>query len=292
MKEGNIGDKNLTHFGLRIVLTALASVIAAVVLLGLSATPAQMATVGPSPNLVIIMSDPADGVVAVGTDINVTAVFTDPPPAVVNVTWSWGDGSADSTCSWSVCEFDEIAGNPVYSHSYSEAGVYTVQAIVAYSSYEPDISTFDVIVSDTDYRPTGGFVTGSGWIDSQAGAYKPDTTPTGKAKFDFVSKFKKGAKVPTGNTEFVFEAGDLNFYSSSYQYLRVNRGDDAGAQFMGTGTINGEGDYRFMLWAGDGSPDTFRIKVWSKVDGVRDIVYDNGLDQEIGGGSIVIHKKE
>ena len=66
-------------------------------------------------------------------------------------------------------------------------------------------------------------------------------------------------------------------------------------------TINGEvapnaAPYKFMLWAGDGtSPngeDTFRIKIWWEEDGAEHVVYDNGTDQEIGGGSIVVHTKK
>jgi hypothetical protein len=65
------------------------------------------------------------------------------------------------------------------------------------------------------------------------------------------------------------------------------------AQFKGSGTINGLGDYGFLLTAKDsavtGGPpkDTFRIKIWDKGTGLT--VYDNGTDQPIGGGSIVIH---
>jgi hypothetical protein len=40
---------------------------------------------------------------------------------------------------------------------------------------------------------------------------------------------------PEGNTEFQFHAGNLNFHSSSYQWL------------VGSGTINSEGDYVLML---------------------------------------------
>jgi hypothetical protein len=115
------------------------------------------------------------------------------------------------------------------------------------------------------------------------------TSPTGKATFGFVSKYKKGADTPTGNTEFVFKAADLNFHSTSYDWLVVNQGG-ANAQFKGSGTINGTGDYRFMLWAGDGEPDTFRIKIWAEDgSGNETAIYDNGFDQAIGGGSIVIH---
>ncbi|TEU13211.1 MAG: hypothetical protein E3J21_19165 [Anaerolineales bacterium] len=62
------------------------------------------------------------------------------------------------------------------------------------------------------------------------------------------------------------------------------------ARFKGAGTINGMGDYKFMLWAGDGEPDTFRIKIWEEDgNGGETVTYDNGFDQEIAGGSIVIH---
>jgi hypothetical protein len=59
-------------------------------------------------------------------------------------------------------------------------------------------------------------------------------------------------------------------------------------------TINGQLDgngqpYRFMVWAGDAETDTFRIRISSEFDGVESVVYDNGVNQPIGGGSVVIH---
>jgi hypothetical protein len=116
----------------------------------------------------------------------------------------------------------------------------------------------------------------------------------GKASFGFVAKYKKGASVPEGNTEFVFKTADLNFHSSSYDWLVVTGSDYA--KFKGTGTINGAGDYKFMLWAGDGTgtdgADTFRIKIWEEDgSGSETVVYDNGMDQAIGGGQIAVHKK-
>ena len=65
----------------------------------------------------------------------------------------------------------------------------------------------------------------------------------------------------------------------------------------GWGTINGAGDYNFMLWAGDFEPDTFRIKIWTEtVDELEvvteDVVYDNGFNQEITGGNIIVHTKK
>jgi hypothetical protein len=47
-----------------------------------------------------------------------------------------------------------------------------------------------------------------------------------------------------------------------------------------------------MLWTGDYDTDTFRIKFWEEDEfGVKTLIYDNGMDQPIGGGSIVIHTK-
>ena len=72
--------------------------------------------------------------------------------------------------------------------------------------------------------------------------------------------------------------------------MRWTTGSDY-AKFKGTGTINGEGVYKFQIWAGDDDPDTFRIKIWYEDYGAEVVVYDNGMNQEIGGGSIVIHTK-
>lgn len=130
------------------------------------------------------------------------------------------------------------------------------------------------------------------------GAYVPNPSLTGKASFGFVSKYQNGASVPTGNTEFQFKAGNLNFSSTSYEWLVVA---GAKAQYKGVGTINGTGSYRFMLTAidgqinGGGGQDKFRIRIWSDGGG---LVYDNQINDTdsadpttvLGGGNIVIHK--
>jgi len=156
------------------------------------------------------------------------------------------------------------------------------------------------------YDPEGGFVTGGGWIDSPAGASTVDPLLSGRANFGFVSKYLKGATVPSGQTQFQFRAGNLNFHSSSYNWLVVA---GAKAQYKGTGTINNEGSYRFMLTAidgqlpGGGGVDRFRIRIWTQMDPLNPlsedlIIYDNQIGDAdtsdpttaIAGGSIVIHK--
>lgn len=151
------------------------------------------------------------------------------------------------------------------------------------------------------YDPSGGFVTGGGWIDSPAAACHYDPVcaeAAGKANFGFVSRYKKGATVPTGNTEFQFEAGGLNFHSETYDWPVVNM-NGINAQYKGSGTIShnlspaGEA-YKFMLWAqdlGNTGSDTFRIRIWYEDAGNEVEVYDNGFNQEIGGGNILVHTK-
>jgi len=166
-------------------------------------------------------------------------------------------------------------------------GVFEVQLVVNDGTIGSQPATTTVVI----YDPDGGFVTGGGWIDSPEGTYGAEPTLTGKATFGFVSKYKKGAPAPIGETKFQFKVADLNFHSSSYDWLVVTGRDYA--MFKGSGTINGIGDYKFMLWAGDVTPDTFRIRIWTEdeVTAAETDVYDNGFDQAIGGGSIVIHKK-
>ena len=136
-------------------------------------------------------------------------------------------------------------------------------------------------------------VTGGGWFDSPSGAYTPDDPTdadlTGRANFGFVAQHRVAASVPTGNTEFQFRAGALNFHSNSYQWLVINQ-EGGYAQFKGDGTIRGDTHpYHFMIWVGDGNPDTFHIKIWRQTPAGEFRIYDNESRRPIGGGSIVIH---
>jgi hypothetical protein len=220
----------------------------------------------------------------------ITIADTDlPADGILDVTFTV-DGTADyTTCasgsysSPAGCMTLQIMGgsvNATLTDSYGD--------VVGNNSASPEFANGavlgwdDYIGSDVGFTLTAPSIISSG-------------SPEGKATFGFVSKYKKGASVPTGNTEFQFKAGDLNFHSSSYDWLVVTGSNYA--KYKGRGTINGEPapnseDYKFMLWAGDDDPDTFRIRIWWEENGTEHIVYDNGMDQEIGGGSIVIHTKK
>jgi hypothetical protein len=221
--------------------------------------------------------------------------FRDTLNSIHTAVWSWGD---DTTSAGIV---DEKSGTITGSHTYTAPGVYTITLTVTNACGNSGTSTFQYVVI---YDSKGGFVTGSGWINSPPGAYTADPGLTGKANFGFVSKYLPGANVPTGNTEFQFKAGNLNFQSSSYEWLVILI-SGAKVQFKGVGTINGSGRYGFILTAIDGQlpsggdTDKFRIKIWDENRG-NAVIYDNMMNHAdnddptttLGGGNIIIHKQD
>jgi len=228
--------------------------------------------------------DPAStSLVEVGTPASLTAILTDsdgnPAEGIPIVFTSSPTGLVIDPAK----DKTDAEGKASVTASSTSPAIYTVTASSVCGRIQ---DTWMIVV----YDPSGGFVTGGGWIDSPAGALVADPTAEGKASFGFVAKYNKKTKMPEGNTEFVFKAGDINFHSNDYDWLVVNQGG-SNAQFKGTGTINGLGEYKFMIWAKDGEPDAFRIKIWEENAGTETIVYDNGFAQALGGGSIVVHTR-
>lgn len=230
-----------------------------------------------------------------GTAVPVSTTFTDyavdSTTATYRATLDCGTGSATSV---PVTTSSANAGAVNASCTYTAPGVYPVSLTVtdgAGGSSTQTPPTYVVV-----YDPGAGFVTGGGWITSPAGAYAANPSLAGRANFGFVAKYQKGATVPTGQTEFQFQLGGLNFHSTSYAWLVVS---GSRAQYKGQGTVNGAGSYGFLLTAIDGKlagtgQDGFRMKIW---DASGAVVYDNQVGQSdlgsaataLAGGAITIH---
>src|SRR5262249_57489695 len=120
---------------------------------------------------------------------------------------------------------------------------------------------------------------------------------TGQANFGINAKYKRGATVTTGNTEFQFPGANLNFHATSYDWLVITTNQ---AQYQGSGTINGAGNFGFLVTAqdngGGSTPDLLRIKVWDKNNN-NAVVYDTqpgaattaAPTTVLGGGRIQVH---
>jgi len=246
-------------------------------------TTVQVANVAPEITSMTVPLAP----VALGTPVALSATYADAGAhdthtAVVD----WDDSSTSAPAA--------SGGSVSTSHVYTSPGIHSICLTV----------TDDDLADDTEcagdyvvvYDPDGGFVTGGGWITADAGSFPADPSASGPGRFGFVSKYKKGATTPDGNTEFQFQAGDLNFHSESYEWLVV-----AGSKaiYKGAGTVNDETGYKFIVSAIDGGktgPDRFRIKIWDAA--ASTVVFDNQLGaaddasaaNAITQGSIVIHK--
>jgi uncharacterized repeat protein (TIGR01451 family) len=253
----------------------------------------QVVVTNPSP--VVTITGPATGAVyAVNTPVSFAGSFVDNAGGTHTAIWAFDELSQ-------VAAVNETNKTVAGSYTFTAAGVHLVTLTVADScggtGMADSIDGLTALI--VIYDPNSGHVTGGGWINSPAGAYMTNPSLTGKANFGFVSKYEPGANVPTGQTEFQFKAGNLNFHSTSYEWLVVA---GARAQYKGSGTINGAGNYRFMLTVidgqvnGGGGVDKFRIKIWDSTNG--GIVYDNQMGAgddatpatALGGGSIVIHR--
>jgi hypothetical protein len=248
---------------------------------------------------------PSAFTIPLGSLLNLTAEYSDVGKADTHKCFvTWDDGSP-------VAEVQGTTNSSTGTGACTAARIFTSTGVYSISTYVRDDDTggsSPITVMVTVFDPTGGFVTGGGWISSPPGACQLTQaclSTVGKANFGFVSKYKKGNNIPEGQTEFQFQAGDLKFQSSAYDYgSLVVAGQKA--QYRGTGMVNGAPGYKFMITAYDGQasggpqgPDKFRIKIVRQIDGV--VVYDNSMNSSedidlsnptvIGGGSIVIHTK-
>ncbi len=132
------------------------------------------------------------------------------------------------------------------------------------------------------FDPAAGFMTGHGWIESDAGG------PAARMRFGFEARYKKNANAPKGSAELVARARGLTFESTELSWMVVDA--DAGV-LAGLGTVNGEPGYRFTLWAGDGDGaggrDTFRMRIETLSDGA--VVFDTEAPEPIAAGAIQVH---
>ena len=233
------------------------------------------------------LSGPADPVpVSVAVELTINGIDADVTTLAVN----WGDGTTTAPAY--------ANGSSTATHTYESTGVYVVSVALTDACGATGSADFRYVVV---YDPTAGFVTGGGSIASPPGAYPADEDLIGKATFGFVSKYLKGQIEPNGSTQFEFSLADLHFKSSTYDWLVISKDK---AQFKGSGTVNGAGNYGFLLSAVDAQlsstpgADKFRIKIWNKdILGDENVVYDNqpGAEEtaeattDLSSGSIVIH---
>jgi len=260
--------------------------------------PATPPTIG-----AVTTTDP----VAAGIALKASAAFTDTNTGDTHTAlWNWGDGSV---AQFGTLQENNGAGTVTDTHSYAAAGVYAITLTITDSAGKQSSVSKNVAV----YDRSAGFATGGGWITSPVGAYRLAPTLSGRADFAFSSKYTKNAPAPTGNTTFQFSGAGFVFQSTAYQWLVVSGNR---AQLRGTGTVNGQGNYQFLMVAvdrdsngngngngnvngnGNRRQDRFSIRIWTTdpATNAETVIYDNqsvaaAQGTALGGGNIVIHSQ-
>ncbi|CAN5285582.1 hypothetical protein BH23BAC1_BH23BAC1_10230 [soil metagenome] len=232
--------------------------------------------------------------VAVGSSLTIEIPFTGTEPVTASFTFV-GTGNEIIISDDDISKADSKLSATIQFNS-SHLGVYIITAFIE-NDCGSDEKSYEYVVVFGE-----GMVTGGGWVNSPLVTVAECSTCEfmrvgDRANFGFVAMSAKGkSTVPTGNTVFQFHAGNLNFKSTAYEWLVVS---GTRAQYKGTGSINGAGNYKFMLTAiDDSNGDRFRIKITNSLD---EVLYDNqvntsdtdgltSINTSLGGGSIVIHK--
>jgi hypothetical protein len=253
-----------------------------------------------------IVSSSQDPIQA-GEAFNLSANFND--DNLTSATWYFSsDGDFTNGDVAEHTYTGTIAGGIVsgsFNFDASYTGVYSVKVVVEDACGEPAETGYNshVVV----YDPSGGFVTGGGWIYSPEGALA-GSSAEGKLNYGFNAKYKTGKNnryEVDGNTNFQFKEGDFHFKSSSHDAMSLAISGEKKATYRGRGTVNGNGDHKFMVTVIDGDApggdgtDRFRIMVWETgnsstvlYDNERTIAENADASTAIGGGSIVIHKSK
>jgi hypothetical protein len=242
-------------------------------------------------------------VVQIGISMTCTATVIDTDPAGVplaptgTVTFT-RDGILPLTCELGAPGTDRSSCS--VSFTSVAAQVWVLSASYGGSNkHMPSASEAFPIVF---YDPTGGFVTGGGYVNHQVGTTNPAAPGVvGKDNFGFNAKYLKNYPNPTGETEFQCKVCNINFHSTGYEWLVISTVPTGlKAQYKGSGTINGAGNFGFIVTVIDGGQtDTARIKIWDKSIGPSAIIYDNEFNLPdntnpttvTAGGNIVVHSK-
>lgn len=229
-------------------------------------------TQGPITSNVVATPNP----VAVGTSVTLTASVNDSTTGNSNISsaeYSINDSSfvamiASNGQFDSSSEYVTATLSPFASSGVNKVCVRGTDSINNVGSTE---CIYLVI-----YDPTGNFVTGAGSFASPTGALVSNPTATGKFKFGFNSRYQPGGSIPIGQTSLNFKIANFEFDSSSYDWLVVN---NLTSIYQGSGTVNGTGDYGFILSSIDGDLtggdgiDRIRVKIWDKI--TNQVIYDN-----------------
>ncbi len=227
----------------------------------------------PDPNttLIVTFAVPIVGVITapstpvqVNTSMTASASFMEGAfTAPHTATWDWGDG----TISTGTVTESGNSGTVQNSHTYTATGVYPITLVVTDQYGDTGSSVFQYVAV---YAPSpSSLFTGARIFTSPAGAFAQNTSLTGQVQFGVSVKYQNN--LPTGKVNMDFKAANLDFKATSYQYLVVSGNK---ATLRGNGTINGSGNYNFLITGIAGGQNTQDLIRFQIKDSSNNVIYD------------------
>lgn len=128
-------------------------------------------------------------------------------------------------------------------------------------------------------------VIGAGWMNSNQGNYVLDKLLCDKMFFEFHMIDRGLNYEPDGKVTIRYPHANMTFKSNKCEWLLLQ---NKTATITGTGKINNQGNFGYLLVAND-HPDKLRIILWDKNDGDR-IVFDNLVPQNIQGAIVMFNR--
>ena len=189
----------------------------------------------------------------------VTAMFTDADGGTHTAAIVWEEGGTPESGV-----VDETEMTVTGSHTYTATGVYTVTVTVTDQNGGTASRTAYAAVYDPH---TCNLVTGAGW-------FPEEQSPCGQALFGFI--VRQWGSYPAGL--MYFRWGNNQFQATEVDWLVISD-DENSAWFFGVGSINGMGEYYFMVEISE-NPGSIWVTIWDE--------YDNGGLTELTGGRIRI----
>lgn len=167
-------------------------------------------------------------------------------PSRYKISWSWGDGTSERTSQAAPGAARDGSGSAAARHSYSAPGIYTITAELT------DEAGISATVSRRIVVAPAGALAGSGTVVLPAMTGQRSPIPGGTAEFRFLTSTAASAKTAQGSFHFAMPG----FVFASKE-LRVFASHGTRTQLVGTGTLNGEGSYRFTATVAAGSGSDF-----------------------------------
>lgn len=225
--------------------------------------------------------------VCVGVQIPVGITFTDPGVLDTHtVTWNWGNN--EFTPSYVIEEAG--CGTASGCGSYTVPGFHTITASVTDKDGGVTSCVRQVVIFD----PLTSSIKGNGTVGSLTSRQTATSSGPTESSFGFSCAYPKGRTIPTGSLQFAISPKSI-LRATSFDWLATS-GAKAWAQ--GRGTINGSGNYGFLVGVVDGARSggtgCVRMKIWNKANNMIFFDNQNGAinaapaEPKITSGSVIV----